>query len=38
MVLDKSRLGEKTGTLPKKRMLDIINHIIWVLGQGNVPV
>jgi mRNA interferase MazF len=37
MVLDKSPLGEKTGTLPKMRMQDIINHIIWVLGQGNVP-
>jgi hypothetical protein len=37
MVIDKSRLNEKTGTLPKKKMQDIINHIIWVLGQGKVP-
>jgi mRNA interferase MazF len=37
MVIDKSRLREKTGTLPKKKRQDIINHIIWVLGQGNVP-
>ncbi len=37
MVIDESRLSEKTGTLPKKKMQDIINHIIWVLGQGKVP-
>ena len=37
MVMDKSRLSEKIGTLPKKKMQDIINHIIWVLGQGKVP-
>ena len=38
MVIDKSRLNEKIGTLPKKKVQDIINHIIWVLGQSNVPV
>ena len=37
MVIDKSRLGEKAGTLTKKKRQDIINHIIWVLGQGKVP-
>jgi len=37
MVIDKSRLGEMTGTLSKKKRQDIINHIIWVLGQGIVP-
>jgi mRNA interferase MazF len=37
MMINKSRLSEKTGTLPKKRIEDIIHHIIWVLGQGNVP-
>jgi mRNA interferase MazF len=37
MVIDKSRLSEKSGTLPKKKMQDIINHIIWVLGQGRIP-
>ena len=37
MVIDKSRLSEKIGTLTKKRMQDVMNHIIWVLGQGNVP-
>ena len=37
MVIDKSRLREKTGTLPKNKIQDIINHIIWVLGQGKVP-
>ena len=37
MVIDKSRLGEKTGTLSKKKRQDIINHIIWVLGQGIAP-
>ena len=37
MVIDKGRLSDKTGTLSKKRRQDIINHIIWVLGQGNVP-
>ena len=37
MVIDKSRLSEKTGTLTKKKMQDIMNHIIWVLGQCNVP-
>ena len=37
MVIDKSRLGEKAGTLTKKRRQDILNHLIWVLGQGKVP-
>ncbi len=37
MVIDKSRLSEKTGTLPKKKIQDIINHIVWVLGQGKIP-
>jgi mRNA interferase MazF len=37
MVIDKSRLSEKTGTLPKNRMQDIMDHIIWILGQGYVP-
>ncbi len=37
MVIDKSRLKEKTGTLPKIKIQDIINHIIWELGQGKVP-
>ncbi len=38
MVIDKSRLTEKTGTLPKKKIQNIINHIIWVLGQSKIPV
>jgi len=37
MVIDKSRLNEKTGTLPKEKMQKIISHIIWVLGHGRVP-
>jgi len=37
MVIDKSRLGEKAGTLTKKKRLDVLNHLIWVLGQGKVP-
>ena len=37
MVIDKSRLLEKTGTLPKKKCQEIISHIIWVLGQGKIP-
>lgn len=37
MVIDKSRLREKTGTLPKNKIQDIINHIIWVLGQSKAP-
>jgi mRNA interferase MazF len=37
MVIDKSRLSEKTGTLPKNKMQDIMNHIVWVLGQGKIP-
>jgi mRNA interferase MazF len=38
MVIDKSRLAEKTGTLPKNKIQDIINHIIWVLGQSQMPI
>ena len=38
MVIDKRRLVEKTGTLPRKKMQDIMNHIIWVLGQSKIPV
>jgi mRNA interferase MazF len=37
MVIDKSRLAEKAGTLTRKKRQDIINHLIWVLGQGKVP-
>ena len=37
MVIDKSRLVEKVGTLTLKKKQDIINHLIWVLGQGKVP-
>ena len=37
MVLDKSRLVEKVGTLTQKKRQDILNHLIWVLGQGKVP-
>lgn len=33
MVLDKGRLIEKIGTLPKIRTAEIIDNIIWVLGQ-----
>lgn len=33
MVIDKSRLIEKIGTLPKNRMNEILNNIIWVLGR-----
>lgn len=32
MVIDKGRIAEKIGTLPKKKTHEIINHIIWVLG------
>jgi mRNA interferase MazF len=38
MVIDKSRLSEKTGTLPKKKVQEIITHIAWVLGQGSMPL
>ena len=38
MVIDKSRLNKKTVTLPKKKMQDIVNHIIWVLGKSKTPV
>ncbi len=37
MVLDKSRLLKKTGTLPQKKCQEIISHIIWVLGHGRIP-
>ena len=37
MVIDKGRLNEKTGTLPKKKLQDILNHITWVLGRGKIP-
>ena len=33
MVLDKGRLIEKIGTLPKIRTVEIIDNIIWILGQ-----
>ena len=33
MVLDKGRLLEKIGTLPKIRTAEIIDNIIWILGQ-----
>ena len=33
MVIDKSRLIEKIGTLPLKKTNKIIENIIWVLGQ-----
>ena len=36
-VIDKSRLKDKIGTLPKNKMQDILHHIILVLGQSNVP-
>lgn len=32
MVIDKRRLIEKIGTLPKKRINEIISNIIWVLN------
>ena len=35
MVIDKSRLIEKIGTLPKIKIKEIINNIIWVLGEEN---
>ena len=38
MVIDKSRLAEKTGTLPKNKIQDIINYIIWALGQSKMPI
>jgi len=34
MVVDKSRLIEKIGTLPTKRTNEIIDHVIWVLGRA----
>ena len=37
MVIDKSRLSEKAGTLPKKKLQNIMSHITWVLGQGKIP-
>jgi mRNA interferase MazF len=36
MVIDKSRLDKKTGSLRKNKLQDIINHIIWVLGYSGV--
>jgi mRNA interferase MazF len=33
MVIDKSRLIEKIGALPKKRTNEILDNIIWVLGR-----
>jgi mRNA interferase MazF len=39
MVVDKSRLVEKTGSLSQERINEIIDNIIWVLGgsrNGNV--
>jgi mRNA interferase MazF len=38
MVIDKRRLTERTGTLPKNKIQDIINHIIWALGRSKIPV
>ena len=35
MVIDKSRLKEKIGTLSKQKTQEIINHIIWVLGHNH---
>ncbi|MBW1980431.1 MAG: type II toxin-antitoxin system PemK/MazF family toxin [Deltaproteobacteria bacterium] len=32
MVIDKSRLVEKIGTLPGRKIEEIIQEIIWVLG------
>ena len=32
MVIDKSRLNEKIGTLPQERINEIIENISWVLG------
>jgi mRNA interferase MazF len=36
MVIDKSRLDEKTGTLPKNKLQDIIDHMVWVIGYSGV--
>ena len=36
MVIDKSRLDKKIGTLTKDKLQDIINHIIWMIGRGGV--
>ncbi|MBW1780093.1 MAG: type II toxin-antitoxin system PemK/MazF family toxin [Deltaproteobacteria bacterium] len=33
MVLDKNRLIEKIGTLPLERTREIIDNIIWVMGE-----
>lgn len=35
MVIDKSRLIEKIGTLPPLKTKEIINNILWVLGEEN---
>jgi mRNA interferase MazF len=33
MVIDKSRLIEKIGTLPPIKTKEIINNIMWILGE-----
>lgn len=33
MVIDKTRLIEKIGALSRKRIKEIINNIIWVMGE-----
>ena len=37
MVIDKSRITEKIGTLPNRKTQKIIGHVIWVLGWGKAP-
>ena len=37
MVIDKTRLREKIGTLSTEKTQEIIDHIIWALGRGHVP-
>ncbi|RLB35631.1 MAG: type II toxin-antitoxin system PemK/MazF family toxin [Deltaproteobacteria bacterium] len=32
MVLDKGRVGNKIGTLPREKTEEILRHITWVLG------
>lgn len=34
MVIDKRRLIEKIGTVPKKKTQAILDHIVWVLGRS----
>ena len=36
MIIDKARLTEKTGTLPKQKIDDILREVIWVVG-GPLP-